>query len=214
MNKTETKETKFDMNLFKTITIMVLAVMLTLAISFNIFILAIFEIKDVQSFKQVLLCRELLNSMGQISGNAPEADDTTDSSESFEEVPNETPSVDATPTEPLVVYNENNIKITYVKQELGLLGPTLEFHIENNTDRTITIDFTNVYIDGYIAELSGGICDSLEAGKKAFTSLTLWEVDYEDFTDSPEKVEFIIRLRDSDSWNTLVESEPIHINMT
>jgi hypothetical protein len=192
------------MKLVKTIAIITLSVMLTLSLSLNVFIITLLEIKDVDSFKQVLLCRELIDSMSQL-------DDTT-AGESTDKV--ETPDTEVkvpeaeAPEDAEVIYNENGIKISFVAQELGLMGPSLKFFVENNTDQTLDICLTNIYIDGIQAEYTGMYCNELAAGRKAYETLTLWESDYEGF---PSVIEFVVKIQDSTSWNTIVETKPMYL---
>ena len=201
------------MKLVKTIAIITLSVMLTLSVSLNIFIITLLEIEDVDSFKQVLLCRELMDSMSQLQGDAENTGKPVDTTQP--ETPNtetEIPNIiDKAPTDAEVIYNENGVKISYVEQELGLMGPSLKFYVENNTDQTLDICLTNIYIDGFKAEYCGMYCSELGAGKKAYESLTLWESDYEDFSEFPSVIEFVVKIQDSTSWNTLVETEPMYI---
>lgn len=195
------------------IAITVLAALLVMSIVFSIFAFVILDINDAESFRQTIICQEFMKSMSELSEDTSSDTDSEPPVVEPEDTIVDSDLPNATPVEPMVIYDANNVLVTYVDQELGLVGPTLKFYVENNCDRAITLEFTEVYIDGYIAELSGGICDSLAPGKKAYVSLTLWEVDYEDFTDFPETTEFVVRLIDPDSWYILVESDSIHINL-
>jgi hypothetical protein len=192
------------MKLVKTIAIITLSVMLTLSLSLNVFIITLLEIKDVDSFKQVLLCRELIDSMSQL-------DDTT-AGESTDKV--ETPDTEVkvpeveAPEVAEVIYNENGIKISFVAQELGLMGPSLKFFVENNTDQTLDICLTNIYIDGIQAEYTGMYCNELAAGRKAYETLTLWESDYEGF---PSVIEFVVKIQNPETWDTIVETDRMYI---
>jgi hypothetical protein len=111
----------------------------------------------------------------------------------------------------MIIYNANGVKISYVAQELGVMGPSLKFYIENNTNQTLDICLTDIYIDGFKADLSGMYCSSLGAGKKAYESLTLYEFEYEDFSDFPSVIEFVVKIQDSTSWNTIVETKPMYL---
>lgn len=195
------------MKLVKTIAIITLSVMLAISAFFNIFITSMLEIKDVKSFKQVLLCRELIDSMGQLSGDTSNTDkpETPNIETSVPEVQTKEPN------EEMIIYNANGVKISYVAQELGLMGPSLKFYVENNTNQTLDICLTDIYIDGFKADLSGMYCSSLGAGKKAYESLTLYEFEYEDFSDFPSVIEFVVKIQDSTSWNTIVETKPMYL---
>lgn len=191
------------MKLAKTIIIMILSVLLALSISLNIFILTILGIKDIQSFKQVLLCKELLDSF--TSMNSPEAtlpEATPDVS---------TPEADASTEE--VFYQDEYVIIRKLKQENGLLGPTVVFLIENISTYPVLISFKDVYIDGYKADLSGLYCECLDPGMKAIEDFTIWESDYEDFTSKPKEVCFIIDIMDPHNYVSLVEPTPAKITI-
>lgn len=201
------------MKLAKTIAIMVLSVLLAFSLFFNIFIVTILEIKDVDSFKQVLLCRELFDSLNDLSDSTAEEEpeDTTKPDDTeLESIPDSTTPV-VKPAEGKTIYNDNGVKIVYVEQELGLLGPSLKFYIENNSDQTLDISLTDVYIDGFKADFCGLTCSNLEAGKKAYESFAIWESDYEDFTEFPSVVQFVVEIKDSESWNTIDETEHMSI---
>ena len=110
------------------------------------------------------------------------------------------------------IYNENGIRVVFVEQKYTPSGPALNFYIENYTGYTLDIWFADVYIDGVKADFSNLYCDNLPAGMKVYESLILWESDYEDFLLSfPSVVQFIIKVQDSNSWNTIIETEYINI---
>lgn len=202
------------MKLAKTIIICVLSCLLTLSVSLNIFTYTIFGIHDVESFKQVLFSKEILDSFTSIgNGSEDTSDDSTidssnDGSESDQTPEQQEPEVD---TNKLVkgdiIFDEGNILITFVEQSEGLLGPSFKFCVENKTDRSINVSFTDLYIDGFMADISGGSTQQLEPGKKAFIDVTIWEIDYEDFTDDPEQVEYIIRIWDPETWADIIVSD-------
>lgn len=195
------------MKLVKTITIITLSVLLAISAFFNIFITSMLEIKDVKSFKQVLLCRELIDSMGQLSGDTTNTNNPVDT-----DTETKVPEVQTKePNEEMIIYNEKGVKISYVAQELGLMGPSLKFYVENNTNQTLDIYLTDIYIDGFKADFSGMYCSELGAGKKAYESLTLYEFEYEDFSDFPSVIEFVVKIQDSASWNTIVETDRMYL---
>ena len=193
-----------------------ISVMLVLSMALNIFMFSIFEIKDAASFKQALLCKELLNSLNQLSTSEPTYDEQT-------EVSTNSTYNNGSTTEPApsinnsvineVKYEDEYVKVTYVKQELSILGPTLKFNVENKTTDALDISFTNVHIDGYKVDLCGAYANALEGGKKTFETLYLYESYYEDFTSFPSVVEFTIKVQDSGTWYDLAESQVITINI-
>lgn len=189
------------MKLAKTIIIMVLSVLLALSVSLNIFIFVIFGVKDVQSFKQVLLSKELLDSLTSMS--VPESTPDTQSP---------VPEVEDTPAEE-VFYQDEYVIIRKLRQENGLLGPTVVFSIENISTYPVLVSFKDVYIDGYKADLSGLYCSCLDPGMKAIEDFTVWESDYEDFTSKPKEVRFIIDIMDPHNYVSLVEPTPAKVTI-
>lgn len=197
------------MKLAKTIIICVLSCLLTLSVALNIFTYTIFEINDVESFKQVLFSKELLDSFTSIgNGSEDTSEDINNNSEPDQTPDQQEPEVeDNKLTKGDIIFDEGNILITFVEQSVGLLGPSFKFCVENKTDKTINVSFTDLYIDGFMADVSGGSTQQLEPGKKAFVDVTIWEMDYEDFTDDPEQVEYIIRIWDPETWADIIVSD-------
>lgn len=194
------------MKLAKTIIIMVLAVLLALSVSLNIFILTIFGVKDVASFKQVLLCKELLDSFSNTEVETQEAEDTA---------PEDTgvPDQDTEISTASFTYSNDWIKVIQLKQTAGLMGPGIKFELENISTESVLISFREIYIDGYKADLSGLYCECLDPGMKAIEELTLWESDWEDFTSKPREVQFIIEVCDPNSLGTLECSSAFTITL-
>lgn len=206
------------MKLAKTIIICVLSCLLTLSVSLNIFTYTIFGIHDVESFKQVLLSKEILESFTSIgNGSEDTYDDSTTNSSNDGSEPNQTPEQTPDQQEPEedtnklikgdIIFDEGNILITFVEQSEGLLGPSFKFCVENKTSKSINVSFTDLYIDGFMTEVSGGSIQQLESGKKAFVDVTIWEMEYEDFTNYPEQVEYIIRIWDPETWADIIVSD-------
>lgn len=202
------------MKLVKTIIICVLSCLLTLSVSLNIFTYTIFGIHDVESFKQVLFSKEILDSFTSV-GNGSEdtsddaiTDSSNDGSKSDQTPEQQEPEVDTNKlTKGDIIFDEGNILITFVEQSEGLLGPQFKFCVENKTSKSINVSFTDLYIDGFMAEVSGGSIQQLESGKKAFIDVTIWEMEYEDFTNDPEQVEYIIRIWDPETWVDIIVSD-------
>lgn len=200
------------MKTWKVLILCVVSSVLTLSLFFNIFFLSMFGAWTPDGFKKALLGKELVDAFTNV-----EEEVETPTDDPVVEVPDTTPPDTDTDTEVEVpdnsfgikegevVYSENGITITYMKQEEGLLGPKFKFFVENNYSHTIYVAARNVYIDGILADLSGGSQSDIEVGKKAFLEINLWSSDYEDYTDCPTKVEFDILIMHDDNWETLFE---------
>ena len=195
------------MKIWKIIMLCVLSSILTLSLFFNIFFLTIFGAWTPDGFKKALLGNEIINAFTNL-----EEEVETPTDDPVVEVPDTTPPDTDSGfgiKEGEVVYSENGITITYMKQEEGLLGPKFKFFVENNYSHTIYVAARNVYIDGILADLSGGSQSDIEVGKKAFLEINLWSSDYEGYTDCPTKVEFDLLIMHDDNWETLFEIDDI-----
>jgi hypothetical protein len=223
------------MKLAKTIIITVLATLLTLSVSLNIFVFTIFEIHDVDSFKEVLIATELVDSFKDLEQDTDEDnkdevpdiniedEDNTDSNVPDDtpttETPESEPSTEDTPTSDVedestetiptdtIIFSEEGVTISYVTFFEDMWGLNFKFCVENNSDKTVNVYFNDVYVDDFATSLSGGSCLDLLPGKKAFVELTIYESEYKEITDYPSYIEYTIRLRDSETYNIIVEQD-------
>ena len=198
------------MKLGKTIAIMALSILLALSVSMNIFIFVIFGIKDVQSFKQVLLSKELLDSL---TTSVPESMLDVSTSEPATEAPEQVPEVEDTSAGDFYYINAW-IKVKELKQGVGLMGPTITIELENISDEAVRVSFKDLSIDGYASQYSstGVYSELLDPGMKAIREISLWKSDYEAFTSKPEVLAFTIEVMDSNTYGTLAsEKVPLYI---
>jgi hypothetical protein len=173
----------------------------------NIFFLTVFGAWTPDGFKKALLGKELVDAFTNIEEEVEtpaddpvvEVPDTDSNTDTEVEVPDSSFGL----KENEIVYSENGITITYLKQESSLFGPSFKFSVTNNSNQVLWVSATNVYIDDVQASVSGGSVSDVEIGKKAFFDLILLESEYEDFTDSPTKVEFDIKIYDDDTWEDM-----------
>ena len=209
------------MKIWKTIILCVASSLLTLSVAFNIFFVSIFEIHDADSFKQVLLSKEILEGLTNIGEAEDEPDSDIETNTSTVDTPvvdvptEDEPTVD-TPIglqEGQVVYNDIGITITYLNQETSVFGPQFNFFVVNNSEYTLWVSATDVYIDGVQADLSGGGVSDIESGKKAYLEFTIWESDYENFTTDPSEVEFDLVVRDDSTWDELDRVEDLILKL-
>lgn len=204
------------MKLFKLIMNCAIASLLVLSVLSNIFIFSVLGIHDGESFKQTMLAKELLTNQSSaetepVSSESIEpdvypdewfvTDDPDYSLENNSTTPTENDQVTIPP-----IYQDENVKITYLRQEDSDFGLDYKFLVENTSDRPLTITFSDLYIDGFKVDLSGLCCDNLEVGAKSVESLTLIQSEWEDFTTSPNRVEFRIKLINPKSLLTIYET--------
>lgn len=72
----------------------------------------------------------------------------------------------------VVVYDENDIKITVTGLEESSLGQEIKIQVENNTDRNITLSGDNYIVNGI--SMNGFLFEQVAAGKKAKGSITFY----------------------------------------
>lgn len=206
----------------------IISVVITLLVSalvgsivYNTVVMSVLNISDAESFRKAIVCQELVDSLQQLqdteanTGSSAEVEvPNTNTQQPTEDSEIELPEPDVDdPVKDEVIYEDTYIKVTYVKQELSIFGPAIKFLIESKTTQTIDISFTNVHIDGYMADLCGVFVPELAEGKKSFETLYIYESDYENYTSFPSMVEFTIEVQDSESWADLAKSNPIYINI-
>jgi hypothetical protein len=206
----------------------IISVVITLLVSalvgsivYNTVVMSVLNISDAESFRKAIVCQELVDSLQQLqdteanTGSSAEVEvPDTNTQQSNEDSEIELPETNVDdPVKDEVIYEDTYIKVTYVKQELSIFGPAIKFLIESKTTQTIDISFTNVHIDGYMADLCGVFVSELAEGKKSFETLYIYESDYENYTSFPSMVEFTIEVQDSSSWADLAKSNPIYINI-
>ena len=111
-----------------------------------------------------------------------------------------------------VAYDAEGIKIVVQKLNSSdsFWGSDLYVYVENNTDANITIQSSDVSINGFMVEPAFS-CD-ITAGNKAYDTITFFESDLEDngITDISEMdIKFVAF--DSDSWNDILETDIVTI---
>lgn len=213
---------KFNVKRLKLIVNCVIAVLFTVSVLFNLFIMSIFEISDATSFKQAILAKELLDGFNSVTPDTIIRDDDVSEEDTIvEEITTENP----TDTEEIVekddsiihnippIYLDENVKIFYLKEVDSDFGLAYEFKIKNTSDKPITVEFSDIYIDGFKVELSGLCCKDLKIGEETKAVFTLIQSEWEDFTAAPSKVEFRVKLTNPKSLLTIYESERITLDL-
>ena len=199
------------------VVITLLAMSLVVSFACNKFVLNVLNITDVESFRDAIIAQELVESLRQSSGtdtntniNTPNTDTSTNTDSEVPDI--NKPTVESVPGD-TVIYEDSYAKITYVKQESSIFGPTIKFLVESKATKAIDVSFTNVHIDGFMADLCGIYVHNLEPEKKSFETLYIYESDYEDFTSFPSVIEFNIIIRDAETWDDLGESQVIYFEI-
>ena len=111
-----------------------------------------------------------------------------------------------------VVLDDNGIKIVIKGlNNDDLLGQSIVVYVENNTGRNITVQNDNVSVNGFMVN-SIYSCNVVDT-KRAIDSITFLSTELEEneITDI-ESVELSFHIFDSDSWDTILDTETVTIN--
>lgn len=195
------------MKLFKIIMNCVIATLLVVSITLNIFVLAGFRIVDTDTYTPNTNVSQNANNEPQNECNKQNNKQPNKQPNNFNNQQNNTQQ-SATETKDVFFENEF-VRITYLKYEDGVFGPEYIFEIENISDKELTVRFSDLYIDNYQVFISGLTCTDLLAGKKAVSEMTLLTTEWEQFTDCPTSVSFIIEIVNPKSYYTYFKSDRI-----
>ena len=202
----------------KTITIIVLAILLVMSIFTQVISFTLLGITDMESFKRVMLANEMLLGFSNLEADSsntlatPELSVPEASTDSTNSVTNEIPSVNSA-----VVLNYNGIKVTLTDIEYDTFWDSykLKFTVENNSPVDITITSQEEVVDGYMVEYGIGFYCEVLAGKKAVEYMTLYSFELEPFgISTPSNIEFKLSAFASDDvFDDIVTTDKITINV-
>lgn len=196
------------MKLFKIIMNCVIATLLVVSVTINIFVLAGFRIVNTNTYTPNTNVSQNANNEPQNECNKQNNRQPNKQPNSFNTQQNNTQQNN---TETKEVFFENEfVRITYLKYEDSIFGPEYIFEIENISDKELTVRFSDLYIDNYQVFISGLTCTDLLAGKKAVSEMTLLTTEWEQFTDCPTSVSFIIEIVNPKSYSTYFKSDRIN----
>ncbi len=111
-----------------------------------------------------------------------------------------------------ILLEQDGIRITAKESELkqSSFGPEIAVLIENDSDKNITVQCNNVSCNGFMVEPL--FSSDIAAGKKVNDSITLSESDLKNAgIGKIGVVELNLVVINSDSWDHIVETEPIVI---
>lgn len=111
----------------------------------------------------------------------------------------------------IVLYDTNGIKITYKGLDNhDFWGSKIKLLIENNTDRSYTIQVRDFSANGFM--IRGLISADVAAGKKINDGITIKSYDFEENNiSSIENVEFTFHIFNWDDWDDSFDSDIIYL---
>ena len=195
------------MKTFKIIMNCVIAALLVVSLTINILALAGFRLVSKDTYTPN-------TNVSQNAYNEPQNECNKQNNKQPNKQPNnfnnqQNNTQQSAPETKDVFFENELVRITYLKYEDGVFGPEYVFEIENISDKELTVRFSDLYIDNYQVFISGLTCTDLLAGKKAVSEMTLLTTEWEQFTDCPTSVSFIIEIVNPKSYYTYFKSDRI-----
>lgn len=114
-----------------------------------------------------------------------------------------------------VALDEKGFKIVVKKvdSENSFWGADVYVYIENNTDKSATVQLRDVSINGFM--MNPIFSCKVAAGKKAFDTITFLQSDLEENDiDTIEEMECSFHIFETDGWDTIFDSEPVTITFS
>lgn len=108
-----------------------------------------------------------------------------------------------------VIFEQNGIKVTVKGLETtGLFGPSVKVLIENNSAQNITVQARDSSVNGVMIDTL--FSEDVAVGKKANGTITFSSTQLKAASINTLKdIEFSLHIFDSDSWDTIVDTNPI-----
>lgn len=112
-----------------------------------------------------------------------------------------------------VLYDANGIKVVgkYVDED-SFWGAAVLLYIENNTEKNIVVSCKDLSVNGFM--VTALLYGDVYAGKKTVDDITLLSSDLEENSITKiEEIELSFHIYDSDTYDTIVDSEPIKLTL-
>ncbi len=109
-----------------------------------------------------------------------------------------------------LLYSENGIRIIAkdLSMNENILGPSLHIFIENNTDKSITVQTRNTSINGFMIDPL--FSPEIDSGKRIVSSMTFMKSNLEENEISDfDSFEFSFHIFETSGWNTIVDTNAI-----
>jgi hypothetical protein len=190
------------MKIFKMILNCVLPTILVFSLILNILLLCGFEFTKKTD--------ENYSPQQNQNVTVSDTSENTNKEQSTPKCPNvQTPEVDSDDnnlTETLV-YEDDNITITYLTSTEDSDEIVHLFNIKNTSDKTLTVITSELYLNGQRVYISGLTCEKLLPDTDSDEELVLLNEEWKRVIDYPSKVSFKIKLLNDKSRLDLYETD-------
>ena len=202
------------MKLFKIIMNCVIATLLVVSITLNIFVLAGFRIVDTDTYTPN-------TNVSQNANNEPQ----NESEESHKKHDNkhhkdktnefENTSIEESEEEAIreLVYQDDNITVYFCGLKADTAELTYLFEVENNSNTALNITFDNLLVDGARVYNSGLTCEKLLPGNMAVEDFVVKDFDGSQDSDVEREFAFNIKLMNAISYLDLYETEQVIVEV-
>ena len=112
-----------------------------------------------------------------------------------------------------LAYEGNDVRVVIkgLAENGSILGPGILAYVENNGSSDITAQVRNVSVNGFMVDPSYS-CEVC-AGKRALQNITFMKSQLEENgIEAIKDVELSFHVFDSDSWDTIVDTETVHLS--
>lgn len=206
------------MKLFKIIMNCVIATLLVISVTLNIFVLAGFRIVDTDTYNPNTNVSQNANNEPQNESEEPHKkhDNKHHKAKTNEPVDKtENTSVEE-PEETLIreiVYQDDNITVTFCGLKEDTAELTYLFEVENTSDTTLNITFDNLLIDGVRVYNSGLTCEKILPGNTVVEDFVVKDFDGSQDSDAEREFAFNIKLMNAKSYLDLYETEQVTVEV-
>lgn len=202
------------MKLFKIIMNCVIATLLVVSITLNIFVLAGFRIVDTDTYTPNTNVSQNANNEPQ---NEPEESHKKHDNKHHKDKTNEfeNTSIEESEEEAIreLVYQDDNITVYFCGLKADTAELTYLFEVENNSNTALNITFDNLLVDGARVYNSGLTCEKLLPGNMAVEDFVVKDFDGSQDSDVEREFAFNIKLMNAKSYLDLYETEQVIVEV-
>lgn len=202
------------MKLFKIIMNCVIATLLIVSVTLNIFVLAGFRIVDTDTYTPNTNVSQNANNESQNESEEPHKKHDNKHHKDKADRPENT-SVEESEEEAIreLVYQDDNITVFFCGLKEDTAELTYLFEVENTSDTTLNITFDNLLIDGARVYNSGLTCEKLLPGNTMVEDFVVKDFDGSQDSDVEREFAFNIKLMNAKSYLDLYETEQVTVEV-
>ena len=201
------------MKLFKIIMNCVIATLLVVSITLNIFVLAGFRIVDTDTYNPNTNVSQNANNEPQ--NESEESHKKHDKHHKDKTNEFENTSVKESEEEAIreLVYQDDNITVYFCGLKEDTAELTYLFEVENNSNTALNITFDNLLVDGARVYNSGLTCEKLLPGNMVVEDFVVKDFDGSQNSDVEREFAFNIKLMNAKSYLDLYETEQVTVEV-